>query len=460
MKKTLLVISSLLLSGVNAKEIENPHDDYILNAPDYLATIPTEFSSEFANMMGAVFRAESAYQYNNDVTNPVTYIDLSRWENVPDVVQIGVGESYPKPEEYMDLLKAYNDGNAFEQRRLKSQIKEVFDKFDTPEPFGMLSGKTALFKVKVSGSYPFDFDNMSKTLVLPSEVCSDSMGLGSETLVTTRLAINPFGQTQGNDCLVEVKFTDESVAEKFEDTVKNNQISAFIKADYVGYGTYNNRYAIGNELVFVKKDIKEENTYKVDRYAASRNAGKTITQRLFSYEYLTSVKPLQTPINSKNLMATMPSYSLSDYSNKFAHFEAFLDFVSKGNVTIGNQNTSFRIDESGDIELAVFRRDSRGIEGALGKYRVVVAGDRTFAVLTSQYQAGSRLPRIIIPDRVSQRELVLYDLEGTNDYSIRTSRWNPDDLASILTDMGYSEDKLKAVDTGFPYDAVKPIGAN
>ena len=52
------------------------------------------------------------------------------------------------------------------------------------------------------------------------------------------------------------------------------------------------------------------------------------------------------------------------------------------------------------------------------------------------------------------------DLEQNNDYSIRTSRWNPDDLASILTEMGYSEDKLKAVDTGFPYDAVKPIGAN
>lgn len=204
MKKTLLVISSLLLSGVNAKEIENPHDDYILNAPDYLATIPTEFSSEFANMMGAVFRAESAYLYNNDVTKPVKYIDFSRLEDVPELVQVGVGESFPKPEEYMDLLKGYNDGNAFEQRRLKNQINEVFDKVDTPEPFGMLSGKTVLFKVRVTGSYPFDFDNMSKTLVLPSEVCSDSMGLGGDDFVATRLAINPFGQTQRNDCLVEV----------------------------------------------------------------------------------------------------------------------------------------------------------------------------------------------------------------------------------------------------------------
>lgn len=460
MKKTLLVISSLFLSGVNAEQIENPHDDYILNAPDYLATIPTEFSNQFGTMEGQTFRAESAYLYNNDVTKPFRYIDYSLMNESSKLIEVVDGESFPHPDEYMHLLQAYNDANAFEARRLKKQINEVFDKVETPDPYGMLSGKSVLFKVRVSGSYPFNFDRMSKTLALPNTVCSEGMALGEGDVVQTRIAINSFGQLQGNDCLVEVKFTDESIAEKFEDTVKNNQISAFIKADYTPYGTYFNRYAIGNELVFVKKDIKEENTYKVDRYAASRDAGKTITQRLFSYEYLTSVKPLQTTINAQNLMATMPSYDFDNYSNKFAHFEAFLDFINKGNVTIGNQNTSFKIDESGDIELAVFERVNSGIEGALGKYRVVVAGNRTFGVLTSQYLAGARLPRVIIPERVSQRELVLTELEVNETYSVRTSRWNSDDLASILTEMGYSEDKLTPVDTGFPYDAVKPIGNN
>ena len=128
MKKTLLVISSLFLSGVNAEQIENPHDDYILNAPDYLATIPTEFSNQFATMVGQTFRAETAYLYNNDVTKPFRYIDYSLINESSKLIEVVDGESFPHPDEYMHLVKAYHDANAFEARRLKKQINEVYNK--------------------------------------------------------------------------------------------------------------------------------------------------------------------------------------------------------------------------------------------------------------------------------------------------------------------------------------------
>lgn len=129
------------------------------------------------------------------------------------------------PDGYLELLKAYNEENAFEKRRIAEDIRELFSKIQVNSPFNMLEGKSALFDVEVDGS--------------------------------TYLAVNPLGELQGDKCLVNVSFADEGTAETFEEASNNNQLSAFVKATYVGYGSYMIRFAIGTELVFVKKILKE-----------------------------------------------------------------------------------------------------------------------------------------------------------------------------------------------------------
>jgi hypothetical protein len=460
MKKSFLLMALLGLSSANAEQKINTHDDYLLNAPSDLVSIPTEFSDDLEALLNSSLSIEAAYLHKNDATKPIGYqvshSDFTGLIGGDNLLALQFDSSSAFPKGYGELLRKYNDSNAFERRRMEKDFQNFLASIESDSPFEMLEGTSALFAVRITGSYPFDFDDMSKSVVVSAEACGENMFSG-DAYGTTRIAVNPFGKPHDQKCLVTVKFDDVDTAELFEEAVNESQISAFVKATYLGYGTYESRLAIGDELVFTKRKVEETHTYKVDAYASGPNAGKTVTEKFFSFEYITAIQPLENTFASENLMATMPSYKFSNDESVFSNFKGFVDFISQSNATVGNSNISFRVDEAGDIELALFKRANDKLFGAVGKYDLVNAGARTFAVLKSQYQAGMVLPRVLIPESVSQRELSLESLAGDLSYSIKTSRWAPADHESILNEFGYSEDKLTSVSTGFPYDSTVQI---
>ncbi|OLF76886.1 hypothetical protein AWH61_08135 [Alteromonas sp. W12] len=457
MIKRALIIISVFLSSACTKELVNSHDEYINNAPSELASLPTQSSEELNSILYSSLSAETVYIYNNDITKPIgKTVNTKTLDADLDPLQFLYIPSHALPDGYLELLKAYNEENAFEKRRIAEDIRELFSKIQVNSPFNMLEGKSALFDVEVDGSLPFDFESMSKTVFLPTEVCAESLTLGGDNYGSTYLAVNPLGELQGDKCLVNVRFADEGTAETFEEASNNNQLSAFVKATYVGYGSYMIRFAIGTELVFVKKNIKGKSTYTVDSEARF-NAGKTYITDLYSYDYITSIKPINEFFTPENLMATMPPSSYVNYEANNNKFDEFLNYLNKSDAIYGHRYASFRIDEEGDIELALFHSNNSKLYGAVGKYRLVVAGTRQFALLKSQYQAGKVLPRVLVPESVSQQELVFTSLVGAPSHSVTYKKWNPEDLKIILAGFGYSEEKLKEVSTEIPYDVVKPI---
>jgi hypothetical protein len=418
------------------------------------------------------FELELGHKYRMDANKSIGVGDLSSGYK-PYVIHTWNDGRSPIAEigeEYKSLISKFNEANAFARRRLEKPLVEFMDNLPKGNPFSYLVGKSYLVEVDYKASLAFDFEEMSKTLVMSSQFCEGSNRL---YVLHDNIRVYPqkFTDGRGKQCLLTVKFDDDVLAEHFEVMVSEGTLVLFLKVSFVPYAEYGVRFAIGDTLVFTEKKLN--NVYKVKGYQQVLQVETVSTIQEYEYEYVMSIEPKEVIHDASNLLASVNPARDAGYANddeylalnaardlKTLQLTAPLDSALRGNGKTISDDHYLTLTEDGLMTITVGNEE----RGAYGEYQWVKQNDRYYAYATKQHINQVILSNVyllssattiekprgnIVNFSISLKPLSL-DARGFN------FAYNPikmDSLLALQKDMGVNEATLKAMDIKVPYES-------
>lgn len=374
--------------------------------------------------------------------NPFTYVEYTASPWISDYY------NSTELEEYMRMVRSYNEANAFEQRRLIPKIKDyALSLSDSDKPFKDMEGLNVLIPVHVSAEFDFNFENMTKTIFVQDYFCvryfhefnggkaePDKLSLNNESDIyygvnEPDLKIVMQKDVKYGFCGLEIPFGGNvDTAEKFENAMNEGTLRMFINVKMTGVGYGQHPIAIGNSFVFAEDTAK-------------------------GYQYLMHIgmkKELLTPSNVLSIAMIKQDYDdrlskISDFTSIFKGSSAHTTFNDPTLVRLSSDKTSIEILTVG-VKSPALRN-----KGIYARYKMVETEAGVALQLTHKYGGSFPVPEFMRVAKSFDRP-ALFGAFSYGNYieyrpirdnftkEVSESEWN--EIASLI---GYSAGKEIAV---------------
>lgn len=323
------------------------------------------------------------------------------------------GELAGNISEYKDLLKEYDEANGFGKRKIKKQLKTlVLDKFAKNKPFESIKGKKILIKVPVTAGYPFDFERMSKSLIMKSNFCSSAdvkepriSREGHDVNYVQQPLTSPIKLlVQGKrsaSCKVELLFgEDEVTAEKVETAFDNGSLQAYALAEFVGYGLSDKPLAIVDSLVFVEE------------------RQRTKSDGQLHLTYLTEIKASSTKYTPENILSLVKIDEMIKTDKQMYNW--LKDIFSKGVLTgvygaLDVKGIMRLTADNSHIEMLLTKPDGAKTVGAFARYKIVKTQVGYYFELKARTGTNISLSPLLIPKYKFSNKMVSGDYAANQD---------------------------------------------
>ena len=437
-----------------ASALSNVHNDFLIGAPAELKDIPTEFNPQSYKDMIKTFSLELGHRYQMDAKKSIGVGSLSLGYKPYDL-----HADTSTTNEYRKLLSSFNNANAFERRRLQKPVEEFMESLSKEDPFTALFGKKQLLKQNYHDSLPFNFDDMSKTLLMPVAFCGED----SVKFFDDKVKVYPqkFTELRDDKCLLTIRFEDDVLAERFEVMVSEETLELFLQVSYIPHADYGVRYGIVEKIVFTERKFNDIYYAKREKEIPGQKFSVHIDD--FEYEYVMSMDPKKNVHAANNLFATAPTFTdgnrhvfKSDPAITATSYAALLKQLAPLDYVFSSPENGhyMTLNEDGVMTVTIAGKD----HGAYAEYQWVKVGNNYYAYMTKQYNVQLTLPRIYFLSNVydgrGQISNVHIRLINARGYVTEFDLKNPirmESLSELHANFGASKEKMIPVDVNLSF---------
>ncbi len=368
----------------------------------YIDDLPK--TPEFKTYIEMLLKKQAGDSLTGDAFLPVTIkflnpggqtdlLSLLHWTDA-----LGTADVSDRLNKHFSDLEAYNRANGFDKRRLKPALNDFLAELPDHNPSILSNLRFFDAPFGVTQGYPFDFDKMSKTVVIKNEgYCKSAKDSVYQPSVNFDREPSYLGITVGKiyssadfdsyytkrgDCEMEIAFNDEVYAEAIESAYNEGALYVTNEIALTGNAIGRRIVGVGRNLVFLRRGVKK-GTGEYYEYLGHHKDPRTIGEVLATTPLL-------------NSHGSFPIRKASDIPTYMSHFKRANKIFALDQASDPLNPTLVLIkhidDATFDVVKIVQPTRSNLKYGAYARYNVIEAAGIYYAVKSHAVNNHTDLP--------------------------------------------------------------------